>query len=136
MSKTIHVAHSPDSDDAFMFYALAEGRVDTEGLTFDHELSDIESLNRRAMAGELDVTAVSFHAYAYLADFMPGPFRGPPKNLDDIVSNQYLGLDGMLAGRFRPALRFATRGPLPRFKGWTCRHRDIPGAQEGAFPQL
>src|SRR5262249_12980581 len=51
-----------------MFYALAEGRVDTEGLDFVHELSDIESLNRRAMAGELAVTAVSFHAYARLAD--------------------------------------------------------------------
>jgi 5,8-dihydroxy-2-naphthoate synthase len=67
-SETITVAHSPDSDDAFMFYALAEGRVDTEGLHFRHELSDIESLNRRAMAGELAVTAVSFHAYAHLAD--------------------------------------------------------------------
>ena len=67
-AETITVAHSPDSDDAFMFYALAEGRVDTEGLLFRHELSDIESLNRRAMAGELAVTAVSFHAYAHLAD--------------------------------------------------------------------
>ena len=67
-AETITVAHSPDSDDAFMFYALAEGRVDTEGLAFAHELSDIESLNRRAMAGELAVTAVSFHAYARLAD--------------------------------------------------------------------
>jgi 5,8-dihydroxy-2-naphthoate synthase len=64
----ITVAHSPDSDDAFMFYALAEDLVETEGLTFRHELSDIESLNRRALAGELAVTAVSFHAYAYLAD--------------------------------------------------------------------
>jgi 1,4-dihydroxy-6-naphthoate synthase len=67
-AETITVAHSPDSDDAFMFYALAEGRVDTEGLSFVHELSDIESLNRRAMSGELAVTAVSFHAYARLAD--------------------------------------------------------------------
>jgi 1,4-dihydroxy-6-naphthoate synthase len=65
---SITVAHSPDSDDAFMFYALAEGRVETEGLAFTHELADIESLNRRALAGELAVTAVSFHAYAYLAD--------------------------------------------------------------------
>ncbi|HEY3173424.1 MAG TPA: MqnA/MqnD/SBP family protein [Thermoanaerobaculia bacterium] len=64
----ITLAHSPDSDDAFMFYGLARGEVDTEGLVFSHELSDIESLNRRAMAGELDVTAVSFHAYAHLAD--------------------------------------------------------------------
>jgi 1,4-dihydroxy-6-naphthoate synthase len=64
----IHVAHSPDSDDAFMFYALADGRIDTEGLEYVHELQDIESLNQRAMRGELEVTAVSIHAYAYLAD--------------------------------------------------------------------
>ena len=65
---TIHVAHSPDSDDAFMFYALATGKIDTEGLTYIHELQDIESLNQRAMHGELEVTAVSIHAYAYLSD--------------------------------------------------------------------
>ena len=65
---TIHVAHSPDSDDAFMFYALATGKIDTEGLTYVHELQDIESLNQRAMRGELEVTAVSIHAYAYLSD--------------------------------------------------------------------
>lgn len=64
----IHVAHSPDSDDAFMFYALAEGLVETEGFEYVHELQDIESLNHRALKGELEVTAVSIHAYAYLAD--------------------------------------------------------------------
>ena len=64
----IHVAHSPDSDDAFMFYALAAGKIDTEGLTYVHELQDIESLNQRAMKGELEVTAVSIHAYAYLSE--------------------------------------------------------------------
>ncbi len=68
MSRTIHVAHSPDSDDAFMFYALAEHKIDTEGLTYVHELQDIESLNQRALRAELEVTAVSIHAYAYLAD--------------------------------------------------------------------
>jgi len=66
MTTTIHVAHSPDSDDAFMFYALAEGKIDTGDLRYVHELSDIESLNRRALKGELEVTAVSIHAYAYL----------------------------------------------------------------------
>jgi 1,4-dihydroxy-6-naphthoate synthase len=66
MTRTIRVAHSPDSDDAFMFYALAEGRIDTGDLRYVHELSDIESLNQRARRGELDVTAVSIHAYAYL----------------------------------------------------------------------
>ena len=65
---TIHVAHSPDSDDAFMFYALASGKIDTEGLTYVHELQDIESLNQRALRAELEVTAVSIHAYAYLSD--------------------------------------------------------------------
>jgi 1,4-dihydroxy-6-naphthoate synthase len=66
--RTIHVAHSPDSDDAFMFYALAEGKVDTEGLTYVHELQDIETLNQRALRGELEVTAVSIHAYSLLTD--------------------------------------------------------------------
>jgi 1,4-dihydroxy-6-naphthoate synthase len=67
-AQTIHLAHSPDSDDAFMFYALADGRIDTEGLTYVHELQDIETLNRRALKAELEVTAVSIHAYAYLSD--------------------------------------------------------------------
>ena len=68
MATTIRVAHSPDSDDAFMFYALAEGKIDTGELRYEHELSDIESLNQRARRKELDVSAVSIHAYAYLAD--------------------------------------------------------------------
>jgi len=66
--QTIHVAHSPDSDDAFMFYALAEGKIDTGDLRYVHELADIETLNRRALAGELEVSAVSIHAYAHLAN--------------------------------------------------------------------
>jgi 1,4-dihydroxy-6-naphthoate synthase len=68
MSRIIRVAHSPDSDDAFMFYALATGKIDTGDLEFMHELQDIETLNRRALAAELEVTAVSIHAYAYLSD--------------------------------------------------------------------
>jgi 1,4-dihydroxy-6-naphthoate synthase len=66
MPHTIHVAHSPDSDDAFMFYALAADKLDTGDLRYVHELSDIESLNQRALRGELEVTAVSIHAYAYI----------------------------------------------------------------------
>ena len=66
--RVIHVAHSPDSDDAFMFYALAEGKIDTEGLSYVHELQDIETLNQRARRAELEVTAVSIHAYAYLSE--------------------------------------------------------------------
>lgn len=65
---TYQVAHSPDADDAFMFWALAAGRIDTGDRRYVHELADIESLNRRALKGELEVTAVSLHAYAYLAD--------------------------------------------------------------------
>jgi len=68
MSTTIRIAHSPDSDDAFMFYALAEGKIDTNGIVYIHELADIETLNQRALRGELEVTAASIHAYAYLAD--------------------------------------------------------------------
>jgi 1,4-dihydroxy-6-naphthoate synthase len=66
--RLITVGHSPDPDDAFMFYALAHDKIDTGDLTFRHELQDIETLNRRALRGELEVTAVSIHAYAYLLD--------------------------------------------------------------------
>ena len=66
--RRIMVAHSPDSDDAFMFYGLASGRVAAPDLEFAHVLQDIQTLNERAFRGEYEVTAVSFHAYAYLAD--------------------------------------------------------------------
>src|SRR5512145_2415232 len=66
--RVVHVSHSPDSDDAFMFWALAEEKLDTGNLRYVHQLADIETLNRRALAGELEVSAVSIHAYAYLAD--------------------------------------------------------------------
>jgi len=68
MKKDIHVAHSPDSDDAFMFYALATRKIDTGDLNYVHTLSDIETLNKKAMKGEYEVSAISFHAYAYMAD--------------------------------------------------------------------
>src|SRR5246127_4287782 len=66
--RVITVGHSPDPDDAFMFYALAHDKLDTGELQFRHELQDIETLNRRALRGELEVTAVSIHAYAHLLD--------------------------------------------------------------------
>ena len=66
--RLITVGHSPDPDDAFMFYALAHDKIDTGDLQFRHELQDIETLNRRAMRGELEVSAVSIHAYAHLLD--------------------------------------------------------------------
>ena len=64
----IRIAHSPDSDDAFMFYGLAKGKLDTGGLDVSHVLKDIESLNRDALEGTYEVTACSFHAYPYIAD--------------------------------------------------------------------
>jgi len=69
-TREITVAHSPDSDDAFMFYGLATNKVRTPGLHFQHALCDIESLNRKAMEGEgvYDVTAISFHAYPYIQE--------------------------------------------------------------------
>jgi 1,4-dihydroxy-6-naphthoate synthase len=67
-SQRITVAHSPDSDDAFMFFGLASGAVDTGGIVVDQVLADIETLNRAALEGRYEVTAVSFHAYAHLVD--------------------------------------------------------------------
>jgi 1,4-dihydroxy-6-naphthoate synthase len=67
-TRTITVAHSPDSDDAFMFYGLATNKLDTGGLSFTHVLKDIQTLNEEAFKETYDVTAVSFHAYAYIAD--------------------------------------------------------------------
>jgi 1,4-dihydroxy-6-naphthoate synthase len=66
--RTITVGHSPDPDDAFMFYALAHDKLDTGPFRFRHQLQDIETLNRRCLRGELDVSAVSIHAYAHLLD--------------------------------------------------------------------
>ncbi len=66
--RTIRVGHSPDSDDAFMFYALTHDKLDNHDLHFVHQLEDIETLNRRALKGELEVSAISIHAFAHLAD--------------------------------------------------------------------
>jgi 1,4-dihydroxy-6-naphthoate synthase len=67
-TRTINIAHSPDSDDAFMFYGLATNKVRVPGLKFTHTLCDIETLNRKAMEGVYDVTAISFHAYPYIQE--------------------------------------------------------------------
>jgi 1,4-dihydroxy-6-naphthoate synthase len=64
----IRIAHSPDSDDAFMFYGLASGQVPSQGFQLEHVLADIETLNRAAFEGTYEITAVSFHAYAHLTD--------------------------------------------------------------------
>lgn len=68
MTRTIRLGHSPDPDDAFMFYGLASGNVSLEGVRIEHILEDIQSLNQRALRGDLEVTAISAHAYPYVAD--------------------------------------------------------------------
>ncbi len=112
----IRVGHSPDPDDAFMFYALAKDKIPTGNLRFEHELVDIETLNRRAFTGELELTAVSLHAYAHLSDLYMlcncgasmGDRYGPmvvakgPRSLDELgratiavpgtLTTAYLGL--------------------------------------------
>lgn len=67
-NRTLQLGHSPDPDDAFMHFALAADRLDTGGLTFEHKLEDIESLNRRAVNGDYEITAVSIHGYAFVSD--------------------------------------------------------------------
>jgi 1,4-dihydroxy-6-naphthoate synthase len=64
----VRIAHSPDSDDAFMFYPLVKGEIDTEGLEIEHVLADIETLNREALKGTYEVSAISFHAYPSRGD--------------------------------------------------------------------
>jgi 1,4-dihydroxy-6-naphthoate synthase len=106
---TIRIAHSPDSDDAFMFYALTQGLLDTEGLEIRHVLQDIESLNQAAFQGTYEITALSFHGYAHLADryqIMPsgasfGDGYGPI-----VVSREPLGRDDL------PGLKVAIPGEL------------------------
>src|SRR5260221_12878741 len=67
-TRQLTLGHSPDPDDAFMFYGLAKGLVPSHGYEFEHILQDIQTLNERATRGELDVTAISIHAYAYVSD--------------------------------------------------------------------
>ncbi|MGK2935484.1 MAG: menaquinone biosynthesis family protein [Gemmatimonadaceae bacterium] len=107
--RTIRVAHSPDSDDAFMFYALAEGLIDTGEIEYAHELQDIETLNQRAMRGELEVTAVSIHAYAYIADRYALLPHG--SSMGDQYGPKLVGARVFTAEELR-GKRVATPGPL------------------------
>jgi 1,4-dihydroxy-6-naphthoate synthase len=98
MTTRIRIAHSPDSDDAFMFYALTQGLLDSEGLAIEHVLADIETLNQAAFEGTYEITALSIHGYAHLADryaLMPsgasfGDGYGPV-----VVSRERRGRDGL-----------------------------------------
>ena len=111
--RTISVAHSPDSDDAFMFYGLATNKLETDGLKFEHTLKDIQSLNEDAKKGVYDVTAISFHAYAYVDDkyaLLPhgasiGDKYGPilvskdPRKIEEIP-NMKIAVPGELTSAF------------------------------------
>jgi 1,4-dihydroxy-6-naphthoate synthase len=114
--RTIRVGHSPDSDDAFMFYALTQEKLDTGDLRFVHQLEDIETLNRRALSGELEVSAVSIHAFAYLAD-----------------RYALLGSGSSMGDRYGPTL--VTRAPasLDDLRGRTIA---VPGRLTTAFLTL
>jgi 1,4-dihydroxy-6-naphthoate synthase len=105
----ITVGHSPDPDDAFMFYALAHDKLDTGGLRFRHELQDIETLNRRALRGELEVSAVSIHAYAYLLDryaLLPSGCSMGDRYGPMVVARRPLGVEQL------PTARIAIPGTL------------------------
>jgi len=120
--REITVAHSPDSDDAFMFYGLATNKIRVPGLKFNHTLTDIETLNRKAMDGFYDVTAISFHAYPYLQDkyvLMPcggsvgekyGPMIVSPRmmSLDD-VKEVRLAIPGSLTTAYLALKLFAPK---------------------------
>src|SRR5438270_7215972 len=111
--KTITLAHSPDSDDAFMFYGLATHKIETGDLEFQHTLQDIQTLNEEARKGTYDVTAISFHAYAYVADkyaLLPhgasigdnyGPILVANEELDPAdLSNVTIAVPGTLTSAF------------------------------------
>ncbi len=119
-NREIKVAHSPDSDDAFMFYGLATNKVRVPGLKFTHTLCDIETLNRKAMEGYYDVTAISFHAYPYIQDkylLMPhggsvgegyGPMIVSPKRLSvDEVKHVRIAVPGTLTTAYLVLKLFA-----------------------------
>jgi 1,4-dihydroxy-6-naphthoate synthase len=120
MRTRISLAHSPDSDDAFMFYGLAQGKIPTGDLEIAHVLTDIETLNRQAMDGMHEVTAISFHAYPYVADkyaLMPcggsigdgyGPLlvaRGPMDRAD--IAESLVAVPGTLTSAYLALKLFA-----------------------------
>ncbi|RLT14789.1 MAG: ABC transporter substrate-binding protein [Planctomycetota bacterium] len=107
-SNVIRVGHSPDSDDAFMFYALTHDKIDTGGLKFVHQLEDIQTLNNRARHGELEVSAVSIHAFAHLADtyalLSSGSSMGDKYGPKIITTNPDLTMDDIRSGKVKVAV--------------------------------
>jgi 1,4-dihydroxy-6-naphthoate synthase len=104
----IRVGHSPDSDDAFMFYALTHDKIDTGGLKFVHQLEDIQTLNDRARRGELEVSAVSIHAFAHLADtyalLASGSSMGDKYGPKIITTDPNLSMDDIRSGKVKVAV--------------------------------
>src|SRR3954465_15136916 len=111
--QTLTLGHSPDPDDAFMFYGLAAGLIPTPGFAFEHILQDIQTLNERATRGELDISAVSIHAYARISDqyaLLPsgasmgdgyGPMIVAPKRLTkDEVARKKIAVPGTMTSAF------------------------------------
>lgn len=129
--ETIRIGHSPDSDDAFMFYALAKGLIPTEPFEIVHVIEDIETLNRRALAAELEVTAISVHAYAYVANdyiFMPcgasigdryGPLVVSKKPIESIAGKR-VAIPGEMTTAY-----LTMRLYQPNFEAVTCRFDEI-----------
>ena len=146
--QTIRVGHSPDPDDAFMFHALANGKFDTGDLRFVHQLEDIETLNRRAINGELEVSAVSIHAYSYLLDKYAllssgcsmGDHYGPmivartPLNVGDLPAIK-IAVPGTLTTAFLTLkLLYASMGAADELTfGVIPFDEIIPAVQSGTF---
>jgi len=148
-SRLITLGHSPDADDAFMFYALSEGKIDTHGLQFEHILQDIQTLNERALRAELDITALSLHAYAFVADKYAltscgasiGDNYGPmivarrPMTGDDL-KRVTIAVPGTMTTAFLLLrLYLGSRGEKPSDFQWAHVHFDqiIPAVKSGEF---
>src|ERR1700753_2205496 len=123
MSKALTLGHSPDPDDAFMFFALAEGKIETQGWQFEHILQDIQTLNERATRGELHISAISIHAYAH-------------------VLEQYalLPCGASMGDGYGPMLIVRKGTPLPdlndaeAIRAWLRQHKiAVPGLMTSAF---
>ncbi len=144
---TFTIGHSPDPDDAFMFYAIAAEKIDLRGYKFRHQLEDIQTLNERAMRGELHISAISIHGYAYVTDkyaLLPcgasmGDGYGPllvtsnEVQIDDPrqwLRNKTIAVPGKMTSAFL-ALQLYLGRPSPSALGG---HR--PPLQEGAFRQF
>src|SRR5262245_34751636 len=123
MSEVFTLGHSPDPDDAFMFYAMAENKIDLRGYRFEHILQDIQTLNERATRGELHISAISIHAYAYVLD-----------------KYALLPCGASMGDGYGPMLVTANRGDLPtsaddaEIRDWLRAKRiAIPGRMTSAY---